>query len=50
VVASDYVVAVVYGDNEPDRTPIPSLEPLTAALASIGRSMEAPGGSTRAAS
>ncbi|MGV8039187.1 MAG: DUF4388 domain-containing protein [Thermoanaerobaculaceae bacterium] len=50
VVASGRVVALLYGDNEPERAPIPALEPLSAQLASVGRRMEAPARPARAAS
>lgn len=50
VVASGRVVALLYGDNEPERVPIPALEPLTTLLASFGKSMEAPPRPARAAS
>jgi len=41
LLAGGHVVAVLYGDNLPGGRPIPPLEPLEAALAEIGRTMQA---------
>lgn len=49
VVAGGRVAAVLYGDNEPVGTPIPSLDPLAALLADVGRAMAAPRHASRAA-
>lgn len=50
VVAAGRVAAVLYGDNEPLRAPIPALDQLTARLADVGRRMAAGPRPTRAVS